>query len=81
MACMSKKIRDDLRSLATASVDQAAFELRARFYFAARRDGTASAADTRGLMREAVSLFAVVKAPVEFTRPTNIVEHPNMAKR
>jgi hypothetical protein len=33
------------------------------------------------LMREAVMLFAAVKAPLEFTKPTNIVEHPSMTKR
>jgi hypothetical protein len=37
MTKMSKKVRDDLRFLADASVDRKAFELRARIYFAAIR--------------------------------------------
>jgi hypothetical protein len=66
MLKMNKKIRDDIRSLATASVDRKAFELRARFYFAA------SKLDDR-LMHEALRVFVGVKTPLE-PKPTNIVE-------
>jgi hypothetical protein len=81
MTKLNKKTRDDLRSLATVSIDRNAFELRARVYFAASRFATASDADAYSLMREAVMLFAAVKAPLEFTKPANVVEHPSMAKR
>jgi hypothetical protein len=53
---MSKKVRDDLRSVALASVDQKAFELRARVYLAV------SGLDDR-LMHEALGVFARVKVP------------------
>jgi hypothetical protein len=81
MTKLNKKTRDDLRTLATVSIDRNAFELRARVYFAASRIAAASDADAYGLMREAVMLFAAVKAPLEFTKPTNIIEHPSMAKQ
>jgi hypothetical protein len=81
MARMNKKTRDDLRSLAAVSTDRNGFELRARFYFAASRLAAVGDADTHGLMREAVMLFTAVKAPLEFTKRTNIVEHPSMTKR
>jgi hypothetical protein len=76
MTKMSKKVRDALRSLAAASVEQKAFELRARIYFAASR----RTPDAHELMHEAISLFAAVKTSAEFVRPTNIVEHPNVGK-
>jgi hypothetical protein len=75
MAKMNKRIRDDLRSLAAASIDRKAFELRARIYFAAVR----RTPDAHELMREAISLFAAVKTPVEFVRPTNVVDHPGIS--
>jgi hypothetical protein len=81
MTKLNKKTRDDLRSLATVSIDRNAFDLRARVYFAASRFAAASDVDANGLMREAVMLFAAVKAPLEFTKASNIVEHPSMTKR
>ncbi len=77
MTKMTKKTRDDLRSLAHASVDRKAFELRAHIYFAASRHAGVGAPDAHELMREAVSLFVAVKTPVELVRPTNVIEHPN----
>jgi hypothetical protein len=78
MTKMTKRIREDLRFLAEASVDVKAFELRARIYFAASRSN--SGVDSRELMREAVSLFFAVKKPVEFAKPVNVVEYPRVTK-
>jgi hypothetical protein len=77
MAKMNKKTREDLRSLAAASVDLKAFELRAHVYFAASRHGDVGTPEAHRLMREAVSLFVAVKAPVGLMRPANVFEHPN----
>jgi hypothetical protein len=79
MTKMTRKIREDLRFLAETYVDLKAFELRARVYFAASRSNL-GAADSRNLMREAVSVFVAVKTPVERERPTNVVAHPKVAK-
>ena len=61
--------------MAAASVDRKTFELRARIYFAASRRTLA----THDLMREAISLFAAVKTPVEFVRATNVIDFPGIS--